>query len=173
MLVPMLKPALAPILTPMLPHSAAISMSAQSAAIPWLGNGLAFGAGIADVLTWQRFGAYANMMTGNTVGFAVALAAGNWLEMAFVSAVIASYMLGIGWSASGVFDSSLCGCNWNMNWCGQPSIDTMWSSGSTGRACGDYEQIHICIGDGASAQGPPTFSSRKKLAFAFFGTFSI
>ncbi len=34
-----------------------------------------------------------------------------------------------------------CNCKWNMNWCGQPSIDTI----RQGRMCGDFQQLQICL----------------------------
>ena len=34
-----------------------------------------------------------------------------------------------------------CGCAWNSLWCDEPSIETMRQS----RACGDYEQLHVCV----------------------------
>ena len=55
--------------------------------------------------------------------------------------VITTRYLGVAWDVSG------CGCNWSANWCSQPSIHTFWSSGSTGTACGDYAQLHICVMD--------------------------
>jgi len=60
--------------------------------------------------------------------------------------VPSDYELGVAYSNTGIFDPTLCGCNWDQYWCGQPSIDTMWIGGSTGRACGDYSQLFICVG---------------------------
>ena len=57
-----------------------------------------------------------------------------------------TYELGVAYSNTGVFDPTLCNCNWNPAWCDRPSIDTMWIGGSTGRACGDYSQLFICVG---------------------------
>ena len=34
-----------------------------------------------------------------------------------------------------------CNCKWNGSWCGQPSIETI----RQGRACGDFDQLHICV----------------------------
>jgi cysteine-rich repeat protein len=34
-----------------------------------------------------------------------------------------------------------CNCKWNGGWCGQPSIETI----RQGRACGDFDQLHICV----------------------------
>ena len=77
-----------------------------------------------------------------------ALAEGCLLESDVPYIEDGQHYTGIGWSATGVFDDSLCNCNWAQppnGWCSEPSIDTMWSGGSTGRACGDYAQIHICV----------------------------
>jgi len=34
-----------------------------------------------------------------------------------------------------------CGCDWNADFCDQPSIQTMHA----GIACGDYAQLHVCV----------------------------
>ena len=47
------------------------------------------------------------------------------------------------------------GQNWNANWCSQPSIHTFWTDGSTGTACGDYAQLHICVTDTPQPPSPP------------------
>ena len=34
-----------------------------------------------------------------------------------------------------------CGCRWNPAFCSAPSVQTM----RTVQACGDYEQLHVCV----------------------------
>jgi hypothetical protein len=46
-----------------------------------------------------------------------------------------------GTMADVAIDVGGCNCKWNMNWCGQPSIDTI----RQGRMCGDYQQLQICL----------------------------
>lgn len=45
------------------------------------------------------------------------------------------------------FDENDCNCDWNANWCYQPSIKLMWQGADNGRACGDYAQHFICVSD--------------------------
>jgi hypothetical protein len=35
-----------------------------------------------------------------------------------------------------------CGCKWNPSWCTYESVETF-----DGVMCGDFEQLHICLGD--------------------------
>ena len=59
--------------------------------------------------------------------------------------------LGVGYYVGG------CNCNWNNNWCYIQSISTMWGT-TLGRACGDYAQMHVCVG---SATPNPTPGSTE------------
>uniref|UniRef100_A0A7S4HIP7 Uncharacterized protein n=1 Tax=Odontella aurita TaxID=265563 RepID=A0A7S4HIP7_9STRA len=61
-----------------------------------LTKSLAFLAGVADVLCSTRHECYANMMTGNTVKFATAVAERRSIDALFSLSVLSSYVLGFG-----------------------------------------------------------------------------
>ena len=58
-------------------------------------TGLAFTSGFSNVLTHQRFGYYANMMTGNSIALGAAFGSMRWGEVGFLIMMISSYMTGI------------------------------------------------------------------------------
>lgn len=61
-----------------------------------LTRSLAFLSGVADVLCSHRHGCYANMMTGNTIKFASAVAEFRSIDAAFYAALLSSYVVGFG-----------------------------------------------------------------------------
>ena len=58
-------------------------------------GGLAFLAGVTDVMTFDHYGCFANMMTGNTFRAMGALASAQWAEGAFNAALVLSYVTGV------------------------------------------------------------------------------
>lgn len=58
-------------------------------------GGLAFFAGVADVMAFDHYGCFANMMTGNTFRAMGALASLQWGEAAFHTALVLTYVLGV------------------------------------------------------------------------------
>ena len=58
-------------------------------------GGLAFLAGVADVMTFDHYGCYANMMTGNTFRAMGSLASSQWGEAAFHAALVLTYVTGV------------------------------------------------------------------------------
>ena len=58
-------------------------------------GGLAFFAGVADVMAFDHYGCFANMMTGNTFRAMGALASAQWGEAAFHAALVLTYVLGV------------------------------------------------------------------------------
>ena len=56
----------------------------------------AFWAGVADVFCYRRHGCYANMMTGNTIQAAHALASGNLQHGLFYGSLLLTYVAGFG-----------------------------------------------------------------------------
>ena len=66
-------------------------------------SGLAFLAGVADVLCYSQHTCYANMMTGNTIWAASSLARLQWADAAFYTSLVATYLLGFaGYRAMGM-----------------------------------------------------------------------
>ena len=57
---------------------------------------MAFLAGCMDIVFYKRFQCYVNMMTGNTIRFASALANAQWMDAAFGFSLLLSYSVGAG-----------------------------------------------------------------------------
>lgn len=57
---------------------------------------LAFLAGSSDVVCFRRFGAYANMMTGNTISFALAIGTLQFVDALFFFSVVLAHAVGVG-----------------------------------------------------------------------------
>jgi hypothetical protein len=58
-------------------------------------GGLAFFAGVADVMAFDHYGCFANMMTGNTFRAMGAIGSSQWAEAAFHATLILTYVLGV------------------------------------------------------------------------------
>ena len=58
-------------------------------------GGLAFLAGVADVMAFDHYGCFANMMTGNTFRAMGALASSQWNEAGFHAALVLTYVMGV------------------------------------------------------------------------------
>ena len=58
-------------------------------------GGLAFMAGIGDVMTFKQHECFANMMTGNTFRAMCALGTAQWAETAFHVSLLLAYVLGV------------------------------------------------------------------------------
>ena len=58
-------------------------------------GGLAFYAGVADVMAFDHYGCFANMMTGNTFRTMGAIGASQWTEAAFHATLVLTYVLGV------------------------------------------------------------------------------
>ena len=58
-------------------------------------GGLAFFAGVADVMAFDHYGCFANMMTGNTFRAMGAIGASQWTEAAFHATLVLTYVLGV------------------------------------------------------------------------------
>eukprot|EP00315_Gephyrocapsa_oceanica_P054263 CAMPEP_0185496082 /NCGR_PEP_ID=MMETSP1366-20130426/18036_1 /TAXON_ID=38817 /ORGANISM="Gephyrocapsa oceanica, Strain RCC1303" /LENGTH=193 /DNA_ID=CAMNT_0028105141 /DNA_START=57 /DNA_END=634 /DNA_ORIENTATION=+ len=86
-------------LRPPAPRVRMTAASAPAAVAPnpaSLVTGLAFTGGWVDVFVWQTYGCYANMMTGNLLRCLECLNALRWVDGAFFTALIASYVGGFG-----------------------------------------------------------------------------
>ena len=58
-------------------------------------GGLSFSAGVADVIAFDHYGCFANMMTGNTFRAMGAIGASQWTEAAFHATLVLTYVLGV------------------------------------------------------------------------------
>ena len=59
-------------------------------------SSMAFITGFVDVICYRRYGCFVNMMTGNTIRFATALAESRLKDAFFYVSLISSYAIGVG-----------------------------------------------------------------------------
>jgi len=59
-------------------------------------SSIAFLTGCVDTVCYRRYKCYVNMMTGNTIRFATALAESRWTDAFFHISLILSYIVGVG-----------------------------------------------------------------------------
>ena len=57
---------------------------------------MAFITGCVDTVCYRRYKCYVNMMTGNTIQFATALAESRWSDAVFHVSLICNYIVGVG-----------------------------------------------------------------------------
>ena len=89
-----LNPRLA-INTHWLARSATVLAAAPADESPLLYQGLSFFSGFADVFTFQQFNGFANKQTGNAIQFAASLGMRRWVDVAFYSSLLLSFVAGV------------------------------------------------------------------------------
>lgn len=78
--------------TPLDRHSRDVAVSRKTLFVMCM----AFLTGTIDTVVYRRFNCYVNMMTGNTIKFAMSLAESRWTDALFHVSLITSYVVGVG-----------------------------------------------------------------------------